>query len=117
MEMRLKLRWGVWTAILAGACLCAFWTVGCKEQSTSPTAPANKSATAATYANTRCPIMNTPIDPAAVTPDLTRTYKGKVVAFCCNVCPPQWDKLTDTQKDAKLAAVMPPASQPAYGPQ
>lgn len=115
MDIRMKLRRGVWTAVLAVACLGALGAVSCKDQSASPASPANQAA--ATYANTRCPIMNSPIDPSAVTPALTRTYKGKVVAFCCNVCPPQWDKLTDAQKGAKLAAVMAQASQPANGPQ
>ncbi len=55
-------------------------------------------------ANTKCPIMGTPIDPAKVTESLTRDYKGQKVAFCCAMCPPQWDKLTDAQKDAKLLA-------------
>lgn len=54
------------------------------------------------FANAKCPIMGSPIDPAKVTASLTRVYKGKKIAFCCGGCPGQWDKLTDAQKDAKL---------------
>ena len=35
------------------------------------------------FANTKCPIMGRPIDPAKVTESLTRDYKGQKVAFCC----------------------------------
>jgi len=54
------------------------------------------------FANTRCPIMGGAIDPANVTPELTREYKGQKVAFCCGGCPSQWDKLSDQEKDARL---------------
>jgi len=54
------------------------------------------------FANTKCPIMGGAIDPAKVPESLTRVYKGKEIAFCCAMCPGQWDKLTDAQKDARL---------------
>ena len=58
------------------------------------------------YANVNCPIMTgSKINPAKVTDELTRTYKGKKVAFCCAGCPGAWDKLSDDEKDTKLAAV------------
>ena len=57
------------------------------------------------YANVRCPIMSNPIVPANVTQSLTREHKGQKVAFCCGGCPGAWDKLSDADKDAKLAAV------------
>jgi len=56
------------------------------------------------FVNTVCPIMGSKIDPAQVTPALTREFNGQKVAFCCAMCPPAWDKLTDTQKQAKLSA-------------
>jgi hypothetical protein len=62
------------------------------------------------FANTRCPIMGTAIDPAKVTESLTRVYKGQTIAFCCSMCPPAWDKLTDAQRDAKLGQA---SAQPA----
>jgi len=50
--------------------------------------------------------MGTTIDPANVSDSLTRTHKGNKVAFCCAGCPATWDKLSDAEKDAKLAKVM-----------
>ena len=55
------------------------------------------------FANVRCPIMGSPINPDKVTKALTRDYKDRKVAFCCGKCPGKWDKLSDTEKDAKLA--------------
>ena len=54
------------------------------------------------FANTKCPIMGSPIDPAKVTPDLVRVYNGKKIGFCCAGCPARWDKLTDAEKEVKL---------------
>jgi hypothetical protein len=66
------------------------------------TAAASDSAASAGFANTKCPIMGSAINPSKVTEGLTRVYKGRKIAFCCGMCPGQWDKLTDAQKDAKL---------------
>jgi len=63
------------------------------------------------FANDRCPIIGSPIDPDKVPENLIREYKGQKVAFCCAGCPEQWDKLTDAQKQAKLAKVMSAPSQ------
>lgn len=54
------------------------------------------------FANTRCPIMGSKIDPDNVPDRLTRTFDGRKVAFCCGGCPAAWDKLSDEQKAAKL---------------
>ena len=62
--------------------------------------------------NTKCPIMGGAIDPAKVPASLTRPYKGKTVAFCCPMCLPAWDKLTDAEKDAKLEVVTKDAPKP-----
>lgn len=51
--------------------------------------------------NERCPIMG-----GAVKASLTRVYKGQTVAFCCGGCPAQWDKLSDADKEARLAKVV-----------
>lgn len=61
------------------------------------------------FANVRCPIMNTALDLDKVPAELTRTWKGEKVAFCCAGCPAAWDKLSDAEKDAKLNAVRAPA--------
>ncbi len=57
------------------------------------------------FANNRCPLMGSPINPEKVTKNLIRDYKGQKVAFCCAGCPSMWDKLTDAQKQAKLPKV------------
>ena len=59
------------------------------------------------FANTRCPIMGSPINPDKVAKNLIRDYKGGKIALCCGGCPATWDKLTDAEKDAKLAKVKP----------
>lgn len=58
-------------------------------------------------ANTHCPIMGGKIDPANVKPELTRRFKGQIIAFCCGGGPAQWDTLDDQQKQAKLDAHQP----------
>lgn len=57
--------------------------------------------------NERCPISGKTIDMTNRPKDCTRIYKGMKVGFCCPNCPPEWDKLTDTEKEAKLKASMP----------
>lgn len=97
--------------IVIGVCAAALLAVlsagivGCKKETDHKDHADHKTtASAEHYANTRCPIMNNPIDPTDVPPALVREYKGKKVAFCCGGCPAQWDKLTDAEKDAKLEA-------------
>jgi hypothetical protein len=68
---------------------------------TAATAAGDAAAPAA-FANTKCPIMGSPINPSRVAEGLTRVYNGEKIAFCCGGCPGQWDKLTDAQKDARL---------------
>jgi hypothetical protein len=72
------------------------------------------SASPATVAvvNARCPITGEKIDPAKVPADLVTTYKGQKIGFCCGMCPPAWDKLSDADKDRKLADAMKPAPAP-----
>ena len=101
--------------VVAIAGLLAVGAVGCKREGAGPPSPAGQTQPAmmVAFVNARCPIMGSPIDPANVPPSLTRTFKGQRVAFCCPVCPGQWDSLTDAEKEAKLAAVKMPATQPA----
>jgi len=58
--------------------------------------------------NAKCPISGKSIDRMNCSNELTRMYKGSKVGFCCPACLPAWDKLTDTEKDAKLKDAMPP---------
>ncbi len=55
----------------------------------------------ATMVNKMCP-MN-PVDEAD--PEVTRTYAGKTVGFCCPSCQKKWDGMAETAKQAALAAV------------
>ena len=57
--------------------------------------------------NSRCPISGKRIDPKNVPQELTRMYKGQKVGFCSAMCPPTWDKLSDTERDTKLMEIMP----------
>jgi hypothetical protein len=78
---------------------------------TVSTAPGGAKASGATV-NNRCPMTLTPIDPNNVPDSKVRYYKGMKVGFCCGGHPELWDKLSDAEKDAKLAVVMAPPSQP-----
>ena len=101
--------------LLAAACVVAVGSMallmtfgaGCEKSQKDASTPAARGPSE--YANVRCPmmVMGKPIDPAKVTDDLKRDYKGQKVAFCCAACPPKWDKLTDTEKDAKLELSVP----------
>ncbi len=72
---------------------------GCKKE--EPTAAGGGDIT---YANTKCPIMGSVIDPAKVTAALVKDFKGEKVALCCPGCPDKWDALSDEEKATKLAA-------------
>jgi iron-sulfur cluster repair protein YtfE (RIC family) len=67
-------------------------------------APKEAKATAKTGAiiNTRCPMMGREIDPANVPENLVREFNGRKVGFCCGGCPAAWDKLSETDKQARL---------------
>jgi hypothetical protein len=67
------------------------------------------------FVNNLCPIMGSPINPEKVTKNLIRDYQGHKVAFCCAGCPATWDKLTNTQKHAKLAKAKSEPSQTHSG--
>ena len=84
---------------------------GCGDDKGDGKGKGDKPAGAPEFANDRCPIMGSPINPAKVAENLIRDYKGQKVAFCCAGCPAAWDKLTDTQKQAKLTKVKPSPMQ------
>jgi hypothetical protein len=77
---------------------------GCQGGGTSAT-PSGPAASAIKVVNTRCPMKGLPVDPVTVPDSRTREYKGRRIGFCCTGCPEAWDKLTDAERDAKLAAV------------
>jgi hypothetical protein len=61
-------------------------------------------------ANTRCPMTGMTIDPMKVSESQMRMCKGMKVGFCSPDCAVAWDKLSDTEKDAKLQEVLPAAN-------
>ena len=91
---------GVAAGLLCGALVLGF--AGCKDTESDKT-PA---LSAVAVVNATCPIMNSDIDSNNVPAELTRTFKGQTVGFCCAGCPAAWDKLTDENKQAKLDAAM-----------
>jgi hypothetical protein len=83
-------------AALAGPVIaCA----GCASSSRSAAAPDGPVATI----NSVCPIGADPFDNASVPPSLVRVHHGQRIGFCCDSCPKQFDKMTDTQRDHILA--------------
>ncbi len=96
-------------AIALGCLLCA-----CKHHEQGKTPEGLK------VINSFSPITGNAIDPNNVPPAYMRKYKGQIVGFCCAECVAQWDRLTDSERQAKLDTVMArqaaasqPASQPA----
>ncbi len=59
------------------------------------------------FANAKCPLMGSPIIPGKVSDKLIRVHGDKLIAFCCAGCPGQWDALSDSAKETKLAKVWP----------
>ena len=64
-----------------------------KDQQTKTTTDTNVAV------NTVCPIMGGKVDPDIE----TAQFKGQTVGFCCEGCDEKWNKLTDDEKDQKLA--------------
>lgn len=62
--------------------------------------PTNSSTAATAPVNTLCPIMGHEV---AANGGST-TWNGQTIGFCCEGCLPKWDKLSDEDKAAKLAA-------------
>jgi hypothetical protein len=53
--------------------------------------------------NSRCPMMpNCGTKPSVAN---SVDYKGQKVGFCCGGCIGEWNQLSDSERDAKLAAV------------
>lgn len=57
--------------------------------------------------NTKCPISGKSIDRMNCPKEHTCMYKDMKIGFCCPNCQPEWNKLTDAEKDAKLKDAMP----------
>ena len=63
-----------------------------------------KPAASGRIVNSVCPIMGGKFDPDKIDPKLVVAYKDGKVGFCCAMCIPKWNKLSDAEKDKKLAA-------------
>jgi hypothetical protein len=108
--MAMKTNWMVTSVLVVGVVTVAalgFGAVvlaGQYQQNSPAVALASPPTTApGPVVNDHCPMTGNKIDPAKVPPELTRQYKGQTIGFCCAMCPPKWDKLTDADKDKKLA--------------
>ena len=51
--------------------------------------------------NQICPVTNDAVDP-----QLTTSFEGQTVGFCCSDCPSEWEQMSTEQKRAALAKVM-----------
>ena len=49
--------------------------------------------------NTICPIMGGDVDPDIETVQ----FNGEAIGFCCDGCDEKWTKLSDKEKEEKLA--------------
>ena len=76
---------------LLAASLACFALAGCASE--------HKTTASSAPVNSKCPISGKPVDNTK-----TVSYKDKTVGFCCGGCPEKWAKLSDSEKDAKLAA-------------
>jgi hypothetical protein len=92
---------GFCTVLLVGLSV----SVGCRSQG-HQASPGAENTTGVPVANGACPITGTPIDSAAVPPELTRMYQGQRIGFCCKGCPEKWDRMDDQARARKLAQVM-----------
>ena len=61
---------------------------------------------AAAVVNAKDPMCGMAVDPAKVTDDTSKMFKDLKVAFCSKDCVAAWDKLSDTDKEAKLLAAL-----------
>ncbi len=89
------------TVLVLVACSLAILG-GCKKEEPT-TVSGNDDTAKVEFANAKCPIMGSVINPEKITDDLVRDFNGEKVALCCAGCPEKWDNLSDAEKTAKLA--------------
>lgn len=90
------------TRIVLAASLALTAMLAACNSNKSTTAASNETAIKASGAamNANCPFSNNPANAS-----ITRSYKGQNVGFCCNGCSGKWDKMSDADRDAKLATM------------
>jgi hypothetical protein len=82
------------------ACSMILAMGGCADQQKTEAQPAMAMSPAGTV-NYYC-VMN-PDDKVEVNSPTT-TWRGEKIGFCCGGCVGKWNKMTDAQKDAAVAA-------------
>ena len=75
------------------------FAVGCGSPAAQNNQSESEPAPTVALANTVCPIMG-----GDVNEELTADWNGKTIGFCCEECPPEWNKLSDDEKSDKLAS-------------
>ncbi len=84
-------------------CASVVFIAGCGE--TIPVAiaplptPDAESAGVSGIVNTVCPIMG-----GEATSEVSVDWNGKKVGFCCPPCIEEWQELTDTEREQKIAS-------------
>ena len=68
-------------------------------KATTATATAQATPANMAMANSKCPMKG-----AKVNPEMTAEWNGQKVGFCCAGCKSNWAKLSDADKQSKLAA-------------
>lgn len=91
-------------ALSAAGVLFAAALVGCNQptdnSATDTTSETTVEATTVDFANTKCPMMG-----GKPSSELTATYVGKTIGFCCEGCPEKWAALSDEEKAERFAKV------------
>jgi hypothetical protein len=85
---------------LAAAGIGCAVAAGCAQR---PVAPAPPQGARAEVINTICPIGGDDFGARGAPPELTRTWRGKTIGFCCAACLPEFDRLGPAGKDQILA--------------
>ncbi|MGH7131303.1 MAG: hypothetical protein ACREJO_05095 [Phycisphaerales bacterium] len=70
-----------------------------KSAAAAPVAETAATPTKMAMANSKCPMKGT-----AVNPEMSAEWNGQKVGFCCPGCKSNWAKLSDSEKQSKLAA-------------
>lgn len=87
---------------IAAACVLGFAAVaGLSGCASSGSQNGTQAGASMGFVNARCPMRPDCTNPLSTSTD----YKSQNVGFCCAGCVGQWNKLTDEQRDERLARV------------
>jgi hypothetical protein len=110
---------GRWSLLVVAIVVLAFaFSARTASSADKPAKPAAAAAPAAAPAqaeklvptvNAKCPVMGGLVNMKGHPENLTLMYKDQRIGFCCPMCLPKWDAMTDAEKDAALKKVMTPA--------